>query len=135
MTLVEAIRIIEERRDKVPVLSVELAAKMRVEVGANLEDSMSLRELYLAGHTNPQPSAGLDWKRFMLGLNPQEKKAITHSLGGLAFMFLDRRKYITVGDIRRADDLKTFAKYRGQIKSTFGLAFFKMAFERGVVEV
>jgi len=129
MTLVEAKRIIEERWHKEPTLTAELATKMRVIVGTKLDDSVALRQLYIAGHTYPDRTAGLDWQAFMLGLNSRERQVITHSLGSLAFM-KPNGDYITVGDIRKIDDIKVFAKRRGQNQSLFGISFFKLAFER-----
>jgi len=136
MTLAEALNIIQEKRDKKPTLSVQLAAKVRVAVGVNLDDSVTLRELYQAGHKCPDPSASLDWKQFLAGLNFGEYIAITNSLRGLAFMVSDETAgYITVGDIRRANDIKAFAKNRGLYKSVFGLSFFKLAFEKEIVDL
>ena len=131
MSIAEARDIIQEKWNSEPILSEQLAARMRGRVGAKLDDSVALHELYSAAHTHPNSSVGLDWQRFYLDLSSGERKAITSSLGGLSFMVISETgKYITVGDIRNADDIKALAKHRGQYKSVFGLSFFKLAFER-----
>jgi len=136
MSLVEAQSIIQEKRNREPILSEQLAARMRETVGAKLDDSVVLQDLYYAAHTQPDSSAGLDWHRFYVDINSRERQAITSSLGGLSFMKnSETGKRITVGDIRSVDDIRTFAKPRGYYKSVFGISFFKLAFEKGVVNV
>jgi hypothetical protein len=123
MSRVEAQRIIQEVTERKPVLSEELAARMRETVGVRLDDSVSLKDLYFSVHTAPDDRAGEEWQKFALSLEQRKKQAITSSLGGLTHD-------ITVGDIRRMDDIKAFSRKRGLYLSTFGLSFFKLAFER-----
>ncbi len=135
MSLVEAKSIIQEKRNSEPILSEQLAARMRETVGVKLDDTVTLKDLYYATHTHPNPGAGLEWLEFVLSLETREKRAITRSLGGLAYMESNQGETITVGDIRNIDDIKTFSKQRGYNKSVFGLSFFKLAFEQGDVNV
>jgi hypothetical protein len=136
MSLVEAVQVMSERKDTTRALTVELAERLRGEVGAELDDSVELSDLYFGSHTHPNNLAGTAWKNFVLRLNPYQKMAITRSLGALAFIIPEETgKRLTVGDIRRVRHLKDISRQQGIYRSVVGLSFFRLAFEQNIIYV